>query len=126
MVFSHFKNVYTCIQKQSCISFHFRAPENKILDYQTQQYKLFPGLTVAYCSFLAHKVLLVRYNTMLVEINNGSYKSLPEVLKCKMQNFCPIFIFCPFVEKFCSPDFKFTLFKYSLYIWYEKIYSSLF
>ena len=53
--------------------------ENKILDYQTQQYKVFPCLASAYALFFVSKMLKNRYLRIYAEIMKGNFKNLPEV-----------------------------------------------
>ena len=58
----------------------FRAPEPQVLDFMTQQYKLFTALAATYSLFFAQKSLAERYETIdREEMRKGDFKSLPEV-----------------------------------------------
>lgn len=62
---------------------YFSGPEPQILDYQTQQYKLFPVLADTYALFFMSRNLRRQYNRMMEDIRNkGSYKMLAEVYTC--------------------------------------------
>ena len=44
---------YSCVRRQGWLpGSDNNLPENKVLDYKTQQYRLFPLLSTAYCNFL--------------------------------------------------------------------------
>ena len=59
--------------------FH-RAPEPQVLDFWTQQYKVFPALAETYAVFFAQKFMLERYEYIdETEIKHNNLKSLPEV-----------------------------------------------
>lgn len=58
---------------------HSSEKESKILDYQTQQYKVFPCLATAYALFFVSKTLKNRYLKTYAEIMKGNFKNLPEV-----------------------------------------------
>ncbi|OWF34664.1 peroxisomal acyl-coenzyme A oxidase 1-like [Mizuhopecten yessoensis] len=68
---------YSSVRRQSSL-----APgqeESQVLDYQTQQYKLFPTLASGYGFFFIHKVLSAKYKAMLVDMQSGNSKALPEM-----------------------------------------------
>jgi acyl-CoA oxidase len=54
-------------------------PETQVLDYQTQQYKLFPLLASAYAMKFASHYMLKMYSEVIGEISEGNLDSLPEV-----------------------------------------------
>ena len=56
-----------------------RAPEPQILDYQTQQYKLFPRLAAAYAYRFAATALHEQFGRVLGEIKKGQLENLAEV-----------------------------------------------
>lgn len=56
-----------------------REPEPQILDYQTQQYKLFPLLATAYAFSFVGQYMTNTYQRINEEINRGNYSELPEV-----------------------------------------------
>nr|QFF91505.1 acyl-CoA oxidase 1 isoform 2 [Potamotrygon motoro] len=56
------------------------APEPQILDYQTQQYKLFPLLATAYAFRFVGNFMRDMYQRITADINDGDYSQLPEVL----------------------------------------------
>ncbi|XP_013380838.1 peroxisomal acyl-coenzyme A oxidase 1 isoform X2 [Lingula anatina] len=54
-------------------------PEVQIMDYMTQQYKLFPALAAAYALFFAKEQIMKEYVRVTKEIQEDSnFKSLPE------------------------------------------------
>jgi acyl-CoA oxidase len=55
------------------------AEEPQIIEYQTQQYKLFPFLATAYAYWFAGRKLRKAYVQAYEEIMKGDAKSLPEV-----------------------------------------------
>jgi len=59
-----------------------RDVEPKIMEYQTQQYKLLPLLAAAYVYTFAGKHLKSEFNRLNVEIQNGQVEALPEVTLC--------------------------------------------
>jgi len=58
-----------------------REREPQILDYQTQQYKLFPVIATCIVYKLAAKWLWDRYSTVTSELGQGDLENLPEVNK---------------------------------------------
>lgn len=64
-----------------------REPEPQILDYQTQQYKLFPLLATAYAFHFVGAYIKDTYRRISGDINEGDLSELPEVL-------CPLWILC--------------------------------
>nr|XP_022297816.1 peroxisomal acyl-coenzyme A oxidase 1-like [Crassostrea virginica] len=68
---------YSAVRRQSKLD--PSEQENKILDYQTQQYKVFPCLASAYALFFVSKMLKNRYLRIYAEIMKGNFKNLPEI-----------------------------------------------
>ncbi|XP_060076882.1 peroxisomal acyl-coenzyme A oxidase 1-like [Ylistrum balloti] len=68
---------YSSVRRQSTLS--PGKQESKVLDYQTQQYKLFPALATGYACFFIHKVLSAKYQAMLIDMKSGNAKALPEM-----------------------------------------------
>lgn len=56
-----------------------REPEPQILDYQTQQYKLFPLLATAYAFHFVGAYIKDTYRRISGDINDGDLSELPEV-----------------------------------------------
>lgn len=57
-----------------------REPEPQILDYQTQQYKLFPLLATAYAFTFVGQYMRQTYHRITEDINQGDFSEMPEVL----------------------------------------------
>lgn len=57
-----------------------REPEPQILDYQTQQYKLFPLLATAYAFHFVGAYIKDTYQRVSGDISTGDLSELPEVL----------------------------------------------
>lgn len=57
-----------------------REPEPQILDYQTQQYKLFPLLAMAYSFTFVGQYMTEIYQRISEDISQGDFSQLPEVL----------------------------------------------
>lgn len=57
-----------------------REPEPQILDYQTQQYKLFPLLATAYAFHFVGAYIKDTYRRISGDISTGDLSELPEVL----------------------------------------------
>ena len=57
-----------------------REPEPQILDYQTQQYKLFPLLATAYAFTFVGQYMKQTYHRISGDIHEGDFSELPEVL----------------------------------------------
>eukprot|EP00064_Thunnus_orientalis_P019920 superscaffoldBa00005212_g20051 len=55
-------------------------PEPQIIDYQTQQYKLFPLLAMAYAFSSVGQYMYQTYHRITGDINQGDFSELPEVL----------------------------------------------
>ncbi|XP_048740597.2 peroxisomal acyl-coenzyme A oxidase 1-like isoform X2 [Ostrea edulis] len=68
---------YSAIRRQSKLD--SSQEESKILDYQTQQYKVFPCLATSYALFFISKTLRNRYTRIHAEMMKGNYKNLPEI-----------------------------------------------
>jgi hypothetical protein len=62
-------------------AFYFRDPEPQILDYRTQQYKLFPCLAASFAIRCAAIWLWNMYKDVVSELAGGDLERLPEV-KC--------------------------------------------
>ena len=56
-----------------------RCGEPQVLDYQTQQHKLFPLLATAYAFHTVGVWMLDFHSTVMNEINEGHYHRLAEV-----------------------------------------------
>ncbi|XP_066560328.1 peroxisomal acyl-coenzyme A oxidase 1 isoform X1 [Amia ocellicauda] len=54
-------------------------PEPQILDYQTQQYKLFPLLATAYAFHFVGQYMSQTYHRITGDINQGDFSQLPEL-----------------------------------------------
>ncbi|XP_029359037.1 peroxisomal acyl-coenzyme A oxidase 1 isoform X4 [Echeneis naucrates] len=54
-------------------------PEPQILDYQTQQYKLFPLLATAYAFIFVGQYMRKTYHRITGDINQGDFSELPEL-----------------------------------------------
>ncbi|XP_068582874.1 peroxisomal acyl-coenzyme A oxidase 1-like [Cebidichthys violaceus] len=54
-------------------------PEPQILDYQTQQYKLFPLLAMAYAFTFVSQYMRQTYRRISGDINQGDFSELPEL-----------------------------------------------
>lgn len=61
-------------------AFCSREPEPQILDYQTQQYKLFPLLATAYAFHFVGAYIKDTYHRISGDISTGDLSELPEVL----------------------------------------------
>uniref|UniRef100_A0A3Q3EMN4 Peroxisomal acyl-coenzyme A oxidase 1 n=1 Tax=Labrus bergylta TaxID=56723 RepID=A0A3Q3EMN4_9LABR len=55
------------------------SPEPQILDYQTQQYKLFPLLAMAYAFHFVGQYMKETYLRISGDINEGDFSKLPEL-----------------------------------------------
>uniref|UniRef100_A0A665XAA0 Acyl-coenzyme A oxidase n=1 Tax=Echeneis naucrates TaxID=173247 RepID=A0A665XAA0_ECHNA len=55
------------------------SPEPQILDYQTQQYKLFPLLATAYAFIFVGQYMRKTYHRITGDINQGDFSELPEL-----------------------------------------------
>jgi hypothetical protein len=72
MYYSHFAmNVFLC----NC----FREMEPEILDYRTQQYKLFPNLAASFAIRFTASWSWKMYNDIISELEGGDLGRLPEV-----------------------------------------------
>lgn len=56
-----------------------REPEPQILNYQTQQHKLFPVLAMAYAFTFVGQYMKQTYNRISGDIHAGDFSELPEV-----------------------------------------------
>lgn len=62
-------------------------PEPQIMDFQTQQWKLFPHLALSFGFHFAAEELQKTYNIISKEVNAGTFQSLPELhaLSCGLK-----------------------------------------
>lgn len=60
-------------------SFFFSEPEPAIIDYVTQQYKLFPNIATCFAFQYAATWLWDTYNNVTGELETGNLGNLPEV-----------------------------------------------
>ncbi|XP_030638494.1 peroxisomal acyl-coenzyme A oxidase 1 isoform X2 [Chanos chanos] len=68
---------YSAVRHQSEI--RPGEPEPQILDYQTQQYKLFPLLATAYAFRFVGQYMSQTYHRITGDINQGDFSELPEL-----------------------------------------------
>ncbi|XP_057700125.1 peroxisomal acyl-coenzyme A oxidase 1 isoform X2 [Corythoichthys intestinalis] len=68
---------YSAVRHQSEI--RPGEPEPQILDYQTQQYKLFPVLAMAYAFTFVGQYMNQTYHRITGDINLGDFSELPEL-----------------------------------------------
>jgi acyl-CoA oxidase len=68
---------YSCVRRQSELK--PGEPEPQIIEYQTQQYKLFPQLATAYAFYFAGLQMRETYFMLNYEIQHGNVESLPEL-----------------------------------------------
>lgn len=60
--------------------FIFSQPECQIMDYVTQQYKLFPHLAAFFAFNLSAAWVWEMYNNVTAELDQGELERLPEVI----------------------------------------------
>ncbi|XP_019628558.1 PREDICTED: peroxisomal acyl-coenzyme A oxidase 1-like [Branchiostoma belcheri] len=68
---------YSCVRRQS--EMKPGHPEPQVLDYVTQQYKLFPNLAAAYAFWLTGQTMMSVYNKSSSQIEKGDISVLPEL-----------------------------------------------
>ncbi|XP_019632781.1 PREDICTED: peroxisomal acyl-coenzyme A oxidase 1-like [Branchiostoma belcheri] len=68
---------YSCVRRQS--EMKPGQPEPQVLDYVTQQYKLFPNLATAYAFWLTGQTMMKVYMTSANQIAKGDISVLPEL-----------------------------------------------
>lgn len=68
------------LKTQTCVFLSCSDPEPQILDYQAQQYKLFPLLATAYAFNFVGQYMKQTYHRISGDINQGDFSELPEVL----------------------------------------------
>ncbi|XP_035658832.1 peroxisomal acyl-coenzyme A oxidase 1-like isoform X2 [Branchiostoma floridae] len=68
---------YSCVRRQS--EMKPGHPEPQVLDYVTQQYKLFPYLAAAYAFWLTGQTMMSVYMTSSSRISKGDISVLPEL-----------------------------------------------
>lgn len=56
-------------------------PESQIMDYVTQQYKLFPNLAACFAFRMCADWIWEMYNNVTAELDQGELERLPEVGK---------------------------------------------
>lgn len=59
----------------------FRRGEAKLLDYQTQQYRLIPEIVKSYAFLFAGKHLLQMYTDVSAKVKKGDVDLLPAVIE---------------------------------------------
>jgi len=74
-------NAHTLLFCQNLLFICFRDPEPQILDYRTQQYKIFPYLAASFAVRFAGIQLWNMYTDVVSELAGGDLEKLPEV-KC--------------------------------------------
>lgn len=67
------------MHKRENVILSHREPEPQILDYQTQQHKLFPVLAMAYAFTFVGQYMKQTYNRISGDIHAGDFSELPEV-----------------------------------------------
>ncbi|KAL7986226.1 hypothetical protein Chor_011392, partial [Crotalus horridus] len=72
---------YSVVRRQSELK--PGEPEAKVLDYQTQQQKLFPQLATAYAFHFVCNYLLGIFKRCYIQTNEGKFDLLPEVMGVK-------------------------------------------
>ena len=77
-----FKCTNYCSTTQSTLSFSI---EPQILDYQTQQMKLFPAISTAYAMMFAGAALRKIYYDILAAVERGDTSRLAEVCRSKTE-----------------------------------------
>nr|XP_006635271.2 PREDICTED: peroxisomal acyl-coenzyme A oxidase 1 isoform X1 [Lepisosteus oculatus] len=68
---------YSAVRRQS--ELRPGEPEPQILDYQTQQYKLFPLLATAYAFHFVGQYMSQTYHRITGDIDQGDFSQLPEL-----------------------------------------------
>jgi hypothetical protein len=74
-----------------CSNFHFRGEEPQVIDYQTQQEKLFPLLASTYALYFTGDVMLMEYMRINADMEKGIFDEMAAV------NISNIFYF--FIDK---------------------------
>lgn len=59
--------------------YFYRGEEAQIIDYQTQQYRLFPLLATSYAMYFAGRFMYDFYLKTTAEIEGGNLDSMPQV-----------------------------------------------
>lgn len=70
---------YSCVRRQSSIEKGQGQPEVKVMEYQTQQYKLLPQVAAAYALTLAGRAMLELYFQVDGEVEAGREGALAEL-----------------------------------------------
>ncbi|XP_043284897.1 probable peroxisomal acyl-coenzyme A oxidase 1 [Venturia canescens] len=68
---------YSAVRRQSQIQSD--APECQIMDFVTQQYKLFPNIAACYAFLMSADWIWEMYNNVTAELDKGSLERLPEL-----------------------------------------------
>jgi len=67
---------YSCVRRQFRYYAGSKEQETKLIDFQTQQLKLFPLLSAAYTFVMTHKTVYDLYVKMQEEIKEGNFDNL--------------------------------------------------
>eukprot|EP01091_Cochliopodium_minus_P010107 TRINITY_DN2636_c0_g1_i2.p1 TRINITY_DN2636_c0_g1~~TRINITY_DN2636_c0_g1_i2.p1 ORF type:complete len:477 (-),score=107.54 TRINITY_DN2636_c0_g1_i2:8-1438(-) len=82
---------YSCVRRQGWLpgSDVGKDKENKVLEYKTQQYRLFPLLASSYCIFFVGKSIRKMYTNLVSDIGEGSFETLAEAhaTTCSLKTF---------------------------------------
>ncbi|KAK6176957.1 hypothetical protein SNE40_015158 [Patella caerulea] len=68
---------YSCVRRQSALK--PGGEEEQVINYQSQQYKLFPAVATAYALMFASQQLHDYYNQIYPQLARGSYTNLAEL-----------------------------------------------
>lgn len=71
---------YSIGSRFQCLCY-FSEPEPQILDYMTQQHKLFIGIATSHALQLAGDWLWSTFTKVLADMRRGNVESLPEVIR---------------------------------------------
>lgn len=74
-------------------SIYVSEPEPQILDFQTQQYKLFPLLATAYAFYFVGAYIKETYHRINEGIDQGDLSELPEVCVFNLIHWWALFSF---------------------------------
>lgn len=110
-VANHHVNIFWSVQVVWAYVVLHREPEPQILDYQAQQYKLFPLLATAYAFTFVGQYMKNTYNRITGDINQGDFSELPEV---RGWGFSAVSVICKakvlYVLEHFTKDFRLTVF----------------
>lgn len=68
-----------CRRQFRMVQANGKKDETKLIDYQTQQLKLFPLLSQATCFVLCHAFVLEKYDELLAGVKKGDFSLLDEM-----------------------------------------------